>query len=209
MFAGVGVPEPHIYEHMKMMMQQITPSFSPSTIPILTEFRPMLGASCPMSESEYNEFQRLFKHYPIEQLNVMPVMAIRNAIPLSHRNGVMWQGILGAVLDSTMSLFGAMEPFPQRMYALALRCAIQRWPYMDYYAMVHSALHTGGWRIVRWYMLEDNTLFASNINSAPSAKTDQLQAVLRGRPMQMDHHLTQRYTDDRLIPFLALPKLGV
>lgn len=209
MFAGVGVPEPHIYEHMKMMVQQITPSFSPSTIPILTEFCPMLGGGCPMSVSEYNEFQRLFKHYPVEQLNVMPVMAIRNAIPLSHPKGVLWQGILGAVLDSALSLFGAMEPFPQRMYALALRCALQRWPYTDYCAMMHSALHTGGWRIVRWYMLEDNTLFASGTNTAPAAKTDQLQAVLRGRPMQLDHHLTARYTDHNLTKFLRLEKLGV
>lgn len=209
MFAGVGIPEPHVYEHMKMMMQQITPSFSPATIPILTEFRPMLGNGCPMSESEYNEFQRLFEHYPIEQLNVMPVMAVRHAIPLSHPNGAMWQGVLGAVLDSALSLFGAMEPCHNRMYALALRCALQRWTYTDYYAMVNSAIQTGGWRIVRWYMLEDNTLFTSGTNNAPAAKTDLLQVALRGRPMQMDHHLTQRYTDDNLIPFLALPKLGV
>lgn len=209
MFTGVGVPEPHVYEHMRMVVQQITPSFSPNTIPILTEFRPMLGNGCPMSESEYNEFQRLFEHYPIEQLNVMPVMAIRNAIPLSHPNGAMWQGVLGAVLDSALSLFGAMEPCHDRMYALALRCALQRWPYTDYHAMVHSAIQTGGWRIVRWYMLEDNTLFAYSTNSAPAVKTDQLQAVLRGRPMQLDHHLTQRYTDYNLTPFLALTKLGV
>lgn len=209
MFSGVVVPEPHIYEHMRTMVQQITPSFSPNTTPILTEFRPMLGSGCPIPESEYVEFQRLFEHHPIEQLNVMPLVAIHNAIPLSHPAGMKWRAVLGSVLDSGLSLFSAMEPCYERMYVLALRCALQRWPYLEYSAMVHSALQTGGWRIVRWYMLEDNTLFASGNNSAPTAKTDLLQATIRGRPMQMDHHLTSRYTDRNLIKFLQLEKLGV